>query len=240
MTPGMFHDEVQTAGDLARFPPEYRKAVTKIVISHAVNELKGALTFDEPAIRLAPTPKFKWLVSRNTMEEFGHHILFAKLAEELGEEWKERKPLTIFEYPMVSWTEFGAIKAIVDIAELIELDDLIAASYLPLRSVAKKTYPEEKFHVGLGKDIVRTLLEENPANRTPLQEAFDRLFPSVLDFFGSSRSANNEMFVRWGLKRRSNGAMRKQYVHEVREYLTGAGFEMPSIPSRYQEEVAEA
>ena len=44
--------EVKTAADLANQPEEYRAAVKKIVISHAVNELYGAQVFDEPAIAL--------------------------------------------------------------------------------------------------------------------------------------------------------------------------------------------
>jgi ring-1,2-phenylacetyl-CoA epoxidase subunit PaaA len=238
MTDQPFQEEVAGPEDLARYPPEYKKFIGKIVVSHAANELKGALTFDEPAIRMAPTPKFKWLVSRNTMEEFGHHIQFARVAEAMGLEWKEQKTLTLFDFPMVNWVEFGAIKAIVDIAELIELDDLMNATYLPLRSVAKRTYPEEKFHVGLGRDIVKSLLEDDPENRAALQTAFDQLFPQTLDFFGSGSSTNNEMFVRWGLKRRSNGAMRADYIHQVREYLTKYAFEVPAIPEKYRGEVA--
>jgi ring-1,2-phenylacetyl-CoA epoxidase subunit PaaA len=236
MNAEVFQDEVKGPADLDRYPPEYKKAIGKIVVSHAANELKGALTFDEPAIRMAPNPKFKWLVSRNTMEEFGHHILFARLAEAMGLEWKDKQPLTIFDFPMVSWVEFGAIKAIVDIAELIELDDLIASSYLPLRAVAKQTYAEEKFHVGLGRDIVKALLAEDPSCRPKLQAAINKLFPETLDFFGSSSSTNNEMFLRWGLKRRSNREMRQDYVNQVREYLLKTGFEMPPIPEKYRTE----
>lgn len=239
MTEEVFKGEVKGPEDLAQYPPEYSKAIGKIVVSHAVNELKGALTFDEPAIRMAPTPKFKWLVSRNTMEEFGHHILFARVAEAMGLDWKDKKPLTIFDYSMAGWVEFGAIKAVVDIAELIELDDLIECTYLPLRSVAKKTYAEEKFHVGLGRDIVKALLEEDPSNRAKLQAAFDELVPATLDFFGSSSSTNNEMFVRWGLKKRSNGAMRQDYIHQVEEYLQKTGFKMPPIPEKYRNEVVQ-
>jgi ring-1,2-phenylacetyl-CoA epoxidase subunit PaaA len=236
MSAEVFREEVKGPEDLARYPPEYKAAIGKIVVSHAANELKGALTFDEPAIRMAPNPKFKWLVSRNTMEEFGHHILFARLAEAMGLEWKEKRTLTLFDFPMVSWVEFGAIKAIVDIAELIELDDLIESSYLPLRAVAKKTYAEEKFHVGLGRDIVKALLQEDPACRPQLQDAINKLFPETLDFFGSSSSTNNEAFLRWGLKRRSNREMRQDYVNQVRDYLVKTGFEVPPIPEKYRSE----
>ena len=235
-----FREEVRSAKDLDAFPPEYRTAIAKIVVSHAVNELKGALTFDEPAIRLAPTPKFKWLVSRNTMEEFGHHILFARLAEELGAPWKDKKPLTLFDFPVADWVDFGVIKATVDIAELIELDDLVEATYLPLRKVAKDTYPEEKFHVGLGREIITTLLEEDEGNRARINAVLARLFPQALDFFGAPNSKNNELFVRWGLKKRGNSAMRADYVRQVREFAKKHSLEMPGIPEKYAGELASA
>ncbi|MCI4324130.1 MAG: hypothetical protein L3K03_09020, partial [Thermoplasmata archaeon] len=58
----------------------------------------------------------------------------------------------------------------------------------------------------------------------------------TLDFFGSSSSTNNEMFLRWGLKRRSNREMRQDYVNQVREYLLKTGFQMPPIPEKYRPE----
>ena len=41
---------VKTVEELKGAPEEYREAVAKLVISHAVNELYGAQVFDEPAI----------------------------------------------------------------------------------------------------------------------------------------------------------------------------------------------
>ena len=41
---------VKTVEELKAAPEEYREAVAKLVISHAINELYGAQVFDEPAI----------------------------------------------------------------------------------------------------------------------------------------------------------------------------------------------
>src|SRR5579875_2246690 len=41
--------QVKTAQELAAQPDEYREAVSKIIISHAINELYGSRVFDEPA-----------------------------------------------------------------------------------------------------------------------------------------------------------------------------------------------
>src|SRR5713226_8287366 len=90
---------IKTAEELSQAPADYRTAIRKIVRSHAVNELYGAQVFDEPAIALAPTPYAKWLTCRVAMEEYGHHVRFRGLAEEIGVaaemlDPKVKKPLT--------------------------------------------------------------------------------------------------------------------------------------------------
>jgi ring-1,2-phenylacetyl-CoA epoxidase subunit PaaA len=231
----VFSGNVPDVAALSEMPEEYRQAVAKIVRSHAINELTGAETFDEPAIRLAPTPRLKWLVSRATMEEYGHHVLFARLAEAMGVEWKSKKPLTLFDYPLKTWVEYGVLKAIGDLAEIIQLEDLENSTFYPLRRLAVKTMPEERFHVGLGEEILRELLKD-PANKSAVEEALERMFPAGLAFFGSAQSENSRKFVRWGLKRRSNEAMRQEYVRRVGELCRKFGLKPPTIPDQYQQE----
>ncbi len=65
---------VKTVEELKAAPEEYREAVAKLVISHAVNELYGAQVFDEPRHRLRAERLYaKWLTCRVAMEEYGHH-----------------------------------------------------------------------------------------------------------------------------------------------------------------------
>ena len=97
------HNDVQvkTLEAFQEMPLEYREAVKKIVISHAVNELYGAQVFDEPAIGLAPDPYSKWLTCRVAMEEYGHHVRFRDLGAKLDIPMlnmtpENKKPLSIF------------------------------------------------------------------------------------------------------------------------------------------------
>jgi len=236
--PDPFQDLVPTARDLRHMPEEYRQAVEKVVTSHAVNELTGAQTFDEPAIRLAPSPFYKWMVSRVTMEEYGHHVLFSRLADDLGVDWRPKRPLTLFDYPLVSWAEFGVVKAIVDLAEILQLEDLEACTYGPLRQIARRTMPEERFHVGLGRKIVQDLWAR-PGARDEVTAAFHKLFPVTLAFFGRADSANNRTYLRWGIKRRSNAEMRREYVRRVRAYAAELAIPLPPIPPEYADEHLE-
>ncbi len=178
--------------ELKSAPEEYRAAVEKIVISHAVNELYGAQVFDEPAIALAPTPYAKWLTCRVAMEEYHHHVRFKALADEIGVapermDPKRKKPLSIFDFELRTWPEFCVIKLIADYAEILQVEDLLHCSFVPLRNIARTTMPEEKFHAQFGLDFCVDLVE-TPEGRAKVQRAVNGFFPEVPKFFGAAGS----------------------------------------------------
>lgn len=226
--------EVKTAAELAGRPEEYREAVKKIVISHAVNELYGAQVFDEPAIALAPTPYAKWLTCRVAMEEYHHHVRFRGLAEEIGVpaermDPRVKKPLTIFSFELKTWPEFCVIKAIADYAEILQVEDLLHCSFHPLRNLARITMPEEKFHAKFGRDFCLELIRTGEG-RASVQDAINRYFPITPGFFGGSKSKNNETYLRWGLKTRSNDEMREDFLARVTELVEkDFGLSLPRI-----------
>lgn len=225
--------EVKSAAELAGQPEEYRLAVRKIVISHAVNELYGAQVFDEPAIALAPTPYAKWLTCRVAMEEYHHHVRFRSLAEEIGiptemMDPQVKKPLTIFNFELRTWPEFCVIKAIADYAEILQVEDLLHCSFHPLRNLARITMPEEKFHAKFGRDFCTELIQAGRGEE--VQDAINRYFPITPGFFGASKSKNNEMYLRWGLKSRSNDQMREDFLSRVTELVeTDFGLSLPKL-----------
>ncbi len=226
--------DVKTVAELANQPEEYRVAVEKIVISHAVNELYGAQVFDEPAIALAPTPYAKWLTCRVAMEEYHHHVRFRSLAEEMGVAPERmdpgaKRPLSIFEFELRTWPEFCVIKAVADYAEILQVEDLLHCSFHPLRNLARITMPEEKFHAKFGKDFCLELIQAGRA--AEVQDALDRYFPITPAFFGSSNSKNNEMYRRLGLKQRSNDEMRADFLGRVTELVEkDFGLRLPVLP----------
>ncbi len=226
--------EIKTAAELKDAPEEYRAAVEKIVISHAVNELYGAQVFDEPAIALAPTPYAKWLTCRVAMEEYHHHVRFRSLADEIGVasermDPKRKKPLSIFEFELRTWPEFCVIKLIADYAEILQVEDLLHCSFHPLRNLARITMPEEKFHAKFGKDFCNELCR-TPQGRRAVQDGINRYFPITPAFFGASQSKNNETYRRWGLKSRSNDEMRADFLGRITELVEGdLGLKLPKI-----------
>lgn len=214
---------VESVEEFHEAPQEFRAAVEKIVISHAVNELYGARVFDEPAVALAPTPYAKWLACRIAMEEYGHHVRFTELGVKLGIEPErmtpeQKRPLSIFEFDLKTWTEFCVIKVLADMAEVIQVEDLIYCSFGPLRKLARMTMPEEKFHVKFGLDFTTEILSAD-AGRNDVQAAIDSYYPMMRRFFGRPQSENNRIYRKWGIKQRTNESMASEYAGRIREIV---------------------
>jgi ring-1,2-phenylacetyl-CoA epoxidase subunit PaaA len=237
MTTETIRYECKSVAELQSMPAEYRAAVEKIVVSHAVNELAGAQAFDEPAIALAPTPYAKYLTCRIAMEEYHHHVRFRQLAEEMGVDparMQSRKPLSIFGFPLRTWEEFCVIKLLADYAEILQVEDLLQCSFHPLRNLGRITMPEEKFHAQFGRDFCGELCTTEEG-RARVQAAIDAYYPRLPAFFGSSRSQNNEAFRRFGLKRRTNDEMRADFVARAQRLVDGElGLKLPAVPLSYE------
>jgi ring-1,2-phenylacetyl-CoA epoxidase subunit PaaA len=225
---------VKTVEELKDAPEEFREAISKLVISHAINELYGAQVFDEPAIAYAPTPYAKWLTCRVAMEEYGHHVRFKQLGTQIGIAEERmmpgagKRPLSIFEFPLKTWEEFVAIKLLADLAEILQVEDLLHCAFHPLRNVARATMPEERFHAQFGEDFSAELIK-TPEGKARLQEAIDAYYPYLPSFFGGSRSRNNEIFRKWNIKQRTNDEMRQDYVKRASEVAAKYGLTLPEI-----------
>jgi len=206
------------------------------VISHAINELYGAQVFDEPAIAYAPTPYAKWLTCRVAMEEYGHHVRFKQLGLQMGIPEERmmpgagKRPLSIFEFPLKTWQEFVAIKLLADLAEILQVEDLLHCSFVPLRNIARTTMPEEKFHAQFGLDFCVDLVETD-AGREKVQRAVNGFYPEAPKFFGASRSKNNEAYRKYGLKLRSNEEMRADYIARAKTTVEPLGIKLPDVRS---------
>jgi len=228
-----FTATVANAAEAQALGPDYVVAVGKVVASHVRNELAGAAVFDEPAIALAPGPHEKWLACRIAMEEYGHHLKFNRLSNELGlPDPLAGRTLSVFDFELHTWVEFVVLKAVVDLAEVVLMEDLLQSSYLPLRNLATKLLPEEKFHVSFGR--ARTTEVMADSERQPaVQQALDDLVPFTLPFFGRSTSTNNETFRRWGIKRDTNDGARAQFIERAARFADDLGLRFPEVATTW-------
>ncbi len=215
--------QVATPDDMKNQPEEFQDLVRKIVVSHAINELYGAQVFDEPAIAYAPTPYAKWLTCRVAMEEYGHIP-----SEQMTP--ASHKPLSIFEFPLKTWEEFCVIKLLADLAEILQVEDLLHCTFQPLRNLARMTMPEERFHAQFGKDLCTDMCKTD-AGRAKIQAAIDNYFPYLPAFFGRAKSRNNARYRHWGIKQRSNEEMRADFVERARALVEDhLKLKLPPVP----------
>ena len=227
---------IETAEGLKSAPEEFQNAIKKIVISHAINELHGSRVFDEPALAYAPTPYAKWMACRVVMEEYGHHYRFFELGREIGipesrmlPEQTEKKPLNIFSFQLESWEQFCAIKAIGDLAEILQVEDLIHCPFVPLRQLARMTMPEERFHCDFGVEFCLDIMAKK-GGREIVQKHLNTVFPEMLKFFGATGSKNNEIYRKWGIKKRTNEEMRADYIARAKDLVENRlGLALPAV-----------
>ena len=226
-----FREEVVDAEHARAVGPDFVNAVGKVIASHVRNELAGAAVFDEPAIALAPGPLEKWLACRIAMEEYGHHLKFNRLSSELGlPDPLAGRPLSVFDYQLTTWVEFVVLKAVVDMAEVVLMEELLETTYLPLRQLVVSLLPEERFHVSFGRARAHEMVKKDGATRSAVQQAVDVFVRLTLPFFGRSDSRNNELFRRWGVKRLTNDQSRARFIDRTRRLVVDElGLDYPEV-----------
>lgn len=80
--------------------------------------------------------------------------------------------------------------------------------------------PEEHFHAEFGENFCTDICQTDEG-KALVQRHVDRIFPLVPPFFGRPGSRNNALYRRWGIKMRTNEAMREDYIRRAREVVEG-------------------
>lgn len=213
---------------------EFRDIVLNLINIHVVSEDYGADIF-EGSILKAPTPELKMRMAKTVMEEYGHHLRFRALFDELGIDWQEfsrdKRHLTTFDVPIDSWTDQIVFLAIVDRAAAHQFRHFVKCPYEPFREASKATLNEEYGHVGLGMECVKARLAE-PGGRAEVETAVWTWLRVGLDSFGADRSKSNERYRYWGFKSATNAEMKAAYYAQIHAFVTKDwGIE---IPDTYQ------
>jgi ring-1,2-phenylacetyl-CoA epoxidase subunit PaaA len=219
-----------SASEFFQQDPEFQDLILNLINIHVVSELYGADCFEASILR-APTPELKMRMAKTVMEEYGHHLRFRSLMDELNLDWEEyaRKKghLSTFDVPMQSWADQAVFLAIVDRAAAHQFRHFGQSPYAPFRVACQETLKEEYGHVGLGMDAVKLLLE-TPEGRAEVEEALHRWVQVGLQSFGADDSKKNERYRHWGIKQDTNQNMRAAYYQQIQAFITKDwGFDLP-------------
>ena len=144
---------------------------------------------------------------------------------------------SIFNYPSISWADVGMIGWLVDGAAIKNQTMLAQCSYGPYSRAMVRICAEETFHHKQGKEMVLKYAAGTPKQKELVQDALNRYWWPSLMMLGphDAESTNTSQLVKWGVKTKTNDAVRQEYMAETIPELIAGGLTIPD-PDLYQDE----
>jgi ring-1,2-phenylacetyl-CoA epoxidase subunit PaaA len=203
-------------------PEGYRRTLTRQISQHAHSEIIG-MQPEGNWITRAPSLRRKAALLAKVQDEGGHGLYLYAAAETLGSSREDMcdalhsgkaKYSSIFNYPTLTWADIGAIGWLVDGAAIMNQIPLCRCSYGPYARAMIRICKEESFHQRQGFEIMTTLANGTPAQRSMAQDALNRFWwPSLMMFGPSDKdSMHSADTTKWKIKRFSNDELRQKFV----------------------------
>lgn len=236
-------------------PTFYRKHLLNLMWMQGDSEYSGALGY-MPWIEKAPTLNEKVIVAQMVKDEMRHANVMYRLLDELGENTlahtetkdlgfkleedqinigfkriKDDYRVNIFYYNIKHWEDYILFNFLMDRAAGHQLQDTFNSSYLPWKKAIEGIYKEEVMHLAHGDKWIK-ILAKDPEKKAFLQERLNLWWPRVMNVFGNTKGQTNDLYVRLGLKQRTNQEVRTAFLKEIQELCDEAGLVIPA----YREE----
>jgi ring-1,2-phenylacetyl-CoA epoxidase subunit PaaA len=243
-------------------PPIYRKHLLNLLWMQADSEYAGGLGY-MPWIAKAPNSHERVLVAQIVKDEMRHAHVIYRILDDLGEKtqdymtkqefaWripddlanigfsraKPDKRVNIFYYPITYWEDFCLFNFLMDRAAGHQLEDTLESSFLPWKNAIGAICKEEHMHLAHGDKTVKEM-SADPQKRKFLQERLNLWWPRVMNVFGKSTGESNDIYLKLGLKKRTNAEVRKTFVEEIKSKCKEWGLVVPDYieaeqPTQYQ------
>lgn len=171
-------------------------------------------------------------------DELGHAHIAYRLLRDLGVDTDalvyEREPHEFahpyaFDVPLDNWYEMVVANAFYDRAGFVLLSDVYQhTSYGPWKRALAKVDREENFHLRHGERWMN-ILAKDPEQKRELQAAVEWMFLMTLEWFGlpDSHKVHKEQ-IDFGLKGKSNDALRQEWMSTAVPLCEGLGLEVPA------------
>ena len=230
-------------------PDAYRKTNIRQISQHAHSEIVGMLP-EGNWISRAPTLKRKAILMAKVQDEAGHGLYLYAAAETLGITRDEMlfglhtgkaKYSSIFNYPTLTWADMGAIGWLVDGAAILNQVALCRTSYGPYARALVRICKEESFHQRQGFEILLVLSKGTPEQKNMCQDAINRWWWPSLMMFGpkDSESTNNDLSIKWKIKRKTNDELRQDFVDMAAEQVKILNMQLPDPSLKWNEQLQQ-
>ncbi len=229
-----------------QMPEKYRSHLIRQISQHAHSEVIG-MQPEGNWITRAPSLRAKQILLAKIQDEGGHGLYLYSAAETLGasrEEMIEQlhsgkaKYSNIFNYPVVTWADIGAIGWLVDGAAIVNQVSLQRTSYGPYARAMFRICKEESFHQRQGYEIMANMMKGTKDQQEMAQDAMNRLWWPSLMMFGphdGDSPHSGDAFL-WKIKRKSNDELRQRFIDKTVEQAYLIGLTIPDPDLKWNEE----
>jgi len=229
-----FTDKIETK-DVEKMDEEFQHLLKRILAIQADCEIGGPHLYVEDILLNAPNANEQLIVARTAAEEIDHFRKMCKLANDLGVDTgyllrrsNQERYVEAFRGKITTWEDYAIFGFLIDRVGRYQLEEFADCSYLPLSRILPPVLKEEEGHVGHGENLTAEMAaSDDPEQRKRIQESLNRWYPQGLDMFGMAESNRSERFVHWGIKRRTNGEARRDYLNEVNPMIERMGLQVP-------------
>lgn len=217
-------------------PEDYRKLLVKLCcVEHGIEMISRTAILDfltqvwMVGMYQAPSPFERVRTASYVWQEVGHSELFYNIARDLDPVLADEDiPVTQYAFHMKfpTWTELAAVNFLTDRVGMYQANEWVGSSYVVLAKVAPMVVKDERGHTTMGQDRLERICE-TAKGREEAQKAIDKWYPASLDMFGRSDSTRQQEYIRWGLKKRLNGELRKDFIVDVSTLIQKMGLDVP-------------
>ena len=233
---------MSTASEIQKYdlndpmPEDFRKLLVKLCcVEHGIEMISRTAILDfltqvwMVGTYQAPSPFERVRTASYCWQEVGHSELFYNIARDLDPALADEDiPVTQYAFHMKfpTWTELAAVNFLTDRVGMYQANEWVGSSYVVLAKVAPMVVKDERGHTTMGYDRLERVCE-TAAGREEAQKAIEKWYPAALDMFGRSDSSRQQEYIRWGLKKRSNGELRRQFIQDVAPLIAKLGLDVP-------------
>ena len=116
---------------------------------------------------------------------------------------------------------------LIDSAAYLLVEDFAASSYAPWAQMAQHILKDEEDHPDFGCRCLRTQIEQR--GTAPVQRALKRWWRVSMNLFGPPVTKNTDLYIRLGLKVRTNEERRQMFRRVLEPQVRALGLEVPRL-----------